>query len=150
MPDSPLLAYMHAYRETKQWRIYMGKRAYSSPYAVGACMMTSSNGNFFRVTGPLWGESTGQRWIPLTKGEWRGSLMFLCCYSEQAVEQTLDKPVIRDVMTVMWSRPKAEWNASEATLHDMRKWIQRNRYEKYNGQQCKNGVRVLWVIYAWV
>ena len=30
--------------------------------------MTSSNGNIFRVTGrlPVWGESTGHRWIPLT------------------------------------------------------------------------------------
>ena len=27
-------------------------------------IMTSSNGNTFRVTGPLWGESTGDRWIP--------------------------------------------------------------------------------------
>ena len=26
-------------------------------------MMTSSNGNSFRVTGPLWGASTGHRWI---------------------------------------------------------------------------------------
>ena len=25
-------------------------------------MMTSSNGNIFRVTGPLWGEFTGHRW----------------------------------------------------------------------------------------
>ena len=30
-------------------------------------MMTSSNGNIFRVTGPLCGEFTGDRWIPLTK-----------------------------------------------------------------------------------
>ena len=30
-------------------------------------MMTSPNGNIFRVTGPLCGEFTGQRWIPLTK-----------------------------------------------------------------------------------
>ena len=30
-------------------------------------MMTSSNGNIFRVTGPLWEESTDHRWIPLTK-----------------------------------------------------------------------------------
>ena len=29
--------------------------------------MTSSNGNIFRVTGPLWGEYTGHWWIPLTK-----------------------------------------------------------------------------------
>ena len=30
-------------------------------------MMTSSNGNIFRVTGPLCWEFTGHRWIPLTK-----------------------------------------------------------------------------------
>ena len=30
-------------------------------------MMTSSNGNIFRVTGPLCGEFIGQRWIPRTK-----------------------------------------------------------------------------------
>ena len=40
-------------------------------------MMTSSNGNIFRVTGPLCGEFTGHRWIPLTKasdtgGGWGG------------------------------------------------------------------------------
>ena len=29
-------------------------------------MMTSWNGNIFRVTGPLCGEFTGHRWIPLT------------------------------------------------------------------------------------
>ena len=33
----------------------------------GGIMMTSSNGNIFRVTGPLCGEFTGHRWIPLTK-----------------------------------------------------------------------------------
>ena len=30
-------------------------------------MMTSPNGNIFRVTGPLWRESTGHRWISLTE-----------------------------------------------------------------------------------
>ena len=30
-------------------------------------MMTSSNGNIFRITGTLCGEFTGHRWIPLTK-----------------------------------------------------------------------------------
>ena len=39
------------------------------------CMMTSLNGNIFRVTGPLLRESTGHRWIPL-KGQWRRALMF--------------------------------------------------------------------------
>ena len=35
-------------------------------------MMTSSNGNIFRVTGHL----CGPRWIPHIKGQWRGALMF--------------------------------------------------------------------------
>ena len=30
-------------------------------------MMTSTNGNIFRITGPLCGEFTGHRWIPRTK-----------------------------------------------------------------------------------
>ena len=33
----------------------------------GYSMMTSSNGNIFRVTGPLCGEFTGIRGIPHTK-----------------------------------------------------------------------------------
>ena len=39
-------------------------------------MMTSSNGNIFRITGHLYGEFTGRRWIPLHKGQWCGALMF--------------------------------------------------------------------------
>ena len=31
---------------------------------MSTIMMTSSNGNIFRVTGPLCGEFTGPRWIP--------------------------------------------------------------------------------------
>ena len=38
-------------------------------------IMTSSNGNIFRVTGHLCGEFTGPRWIPRTS-QWRGALMF--------------------------------------------------------------------------
>ena len=36
------------------------------PYYLRS-MMTSSNGNIFRVTGPSCGEFTGHRWIPRTK-----------------------------------------------------------------------------------
>ena len=38
-------------------------------------MMTSSNGNIFRVTDLLCGEFTGLRWILRTKAQWRGALM---------------------------------------------------------------------------
>ena len=48
--------------------------AHAAPFALVGwllvttkTMVTSSNGNIFHVTGPLWGESIGQRWIPLTK-----------------------------------------------------------------------------------
>ena len=40
-------------------------------------MMTSSNGNIFRVTGPLFGEFTGHRWISLTKASDAELLCFL-------------------------------------------------------------------------
>ena len=41
-----------------------------------ACMMTSSNGNIFRVTGHLCGEFTGHRWIPRTKASDKGCDVF--------------------------------------------------------------------------
>ena len=41
-------------------------------------MMTSSNGNIFRVTGPLFGEFTGHRWIPLTKASDVLMLSLIC------------------------------------------------------------------------
>ena len=69
-----------------------------------ALIVTSSTGNVFPVAGPLWGESTGHRWIPLRKGQLHGPLMFLCCWSDQRVEQKYDWPVIRDAMTVIWCR----------------------------------------------
>ena len=47
-------------------------------------MMTSSNGKICRVTGPLWGEFSGHRWIPLTNGQWRGALVFslICAWAD--------------------------------------------------------------------
>ena len=39
-------------------------------------MMTSPNGNIFRVTGHLCWEFTGPRWISRSKGQWRSALMF--------------------------------------------------------------------------
>ena len=47
-------------------------------------MITSWNGNIFRVTGPLWGESIGHRWIPQTQS----SDAELWCFLWSAPEQT--------------------------------------------------------------
>ena len=43
-------------------------------------MMTSSNGNIFRVTGHLSREFTGPRWIPRTKASDAGLWYFLCVW----------------------------------------------------------------------
>ena len=40
---------------------------YYTVVLLSSNIMTSSNGNIFRVTGPLCGEFTGHRWLPLTK-----------------------------------------------------------------------------------
>ena len=45
-------------------------------------MMTSSNGNIFRVTGHLCGEFTGPRWIPRTKASEAELWCFLWSASE--------------------------------------------------------------------
>ena len=50
-------------------------------------MMTSSNGNIFRTTGPLWGDSTGDGWIPHTKTS-NAELSCFLYAPEQTVEQT--------------------------------------------------------------
>ena len=59
-------------------------------YTMFYDMMTSSNGNIFRVTGPLWGEFTGHQWIPLTKA----SDVELWCFLWSAPEQTLEQNII--------------------------------------------------------
>ena len=51
-------------------------------------MMTSSNGNIFRVTGPLCGEFTGDRWIPRTKA----SDAELWCLFDLRHNKVLSKP----------------------------------------------------------
>ena len=51
----------------KSTNSYIDKPLYQMLLMRSFLMMTSSNGNIFRVTGPLCGEFVGHRWIPLTK-----------------------------------------------------------------------------------
>ena len=58
--------------------IYTFRGLYGGPY-----IMTSSNGNIFRVTGTLWGKPS---WSPVDsshKGQWCGALMFslICAWT---------------------------------------------------------------------
>ena len=62
---------LHMHKHSNEWRM---------------CMMTSSNGNIFRVTGHLCGEFTGPRWIPHTKA----SDAKLWCLLWSAPESTVE------------------------------------------------------------
>ena len=55
----------------------------------------------FSVTGPLRGESTGCRWIPLTKVSDAELRCFLWSVPEKTVEQTLETPVIWDAIALI-------------------------------------------------
>ena len=54
------------YREKYYYEVCISWRPNSGHVPWGFFMMTSSNRNIFRVTGPLCGEFTGHRWIPRT------------------------------------------------------------------------------------
>ena len=77
------------------WNIYMDIKSHSVGVSEATellrqlwnmVMMTSSNGNIFRVTGLLCGEFTGPRWIPRTKA----SDAEIWCYLWSASERTLE------------------------------------------------------------
>ena len=57
------------------------------PISQYRCTMTSSNGNIFRVTGPLWEETTGHQWISLTKASNMEVWCFLWSVPKQAVSE---------------------------------------------------------------
>ena len=63
-------------------------------------MMTSSNGNIFRVSGLLCGEFTGHRWIPHTKASDAELWCFLWSAPEPTTAQTMGTPVIWDAIAL--------------------------------------------------
>ena len=64
-------------------------------------MMMSSNGNIFHITGPLWGESTGHRWIPLTKASDAELRYFLWSAYEHTFAPTIEMLVIWDAIALI-------------------------------------------------
>ena len=64
-------------------------------------VITSSNGNIFRVTGPLCGEFNGHWWIPLTKASDAGLCCFIWSAAEQTVVQMVETPVIWDAIALI-------------------------------------------------
>ena len=62
--------------------------------------MTSSNGNIFRIIGPLWGESSGGFSPPPQRQETRSFIVFWSA-PEQTVKQTLETPAIWDPIALI-------------------------------------------------
>ena len=63
--------------------------------------MISSDGNIFWVTGPLLGESTGHRWIPLTKASYVELWCFIWSAPEETVQQRIEILVIWDTIELI-------------------------------------------------
>ena len=63
--------------------------------------MTLPNGNIFRITGPLWEEFTGRRWIPLTKASDAELGRFLWSAPEQKGQQIIETQVIWDTIALI-------------------------------------------------
>ena len=57
--------------------------------------------HILRVTGPLWGESTGHQWIPPTKASEAELWCFIWSAPEQTVEQKNETPVIWDAIVLI-------------------------------------------------
>ena len=69
-------------------------------------IMTSPNGNIFRVTAYLYREFDGRRWIPFTKASDAELWCFRLSRPEQTAEKTIETPVIWDAnelfITSLW------------------------------------------------
>ena len=64
----------------------------------------------FRVTGPLSGESTAERWIPLTKASRAELWWFLWSAPQYKTEQTIGMPVIWNAIAVIITPLQLEFN----------------------------------------
>ena len=86
-------------------------------------MMTSSNRNIFRVTGPLWGEFTGQRWICLTKTS-PAELSGFVCLNNGWVNNRDASDLRRhyDVTVMNNYRYWKEWNYGEISIKLGLRW----------------------------
>ena len=84
--------------------VWAGQHLYIVLVELGdiKCMMTSPNGNIFRVAGPLWGESTGHRWIPHTHANDMKLWYFLWSVPQQIIKMPVIWGTIILNKTSLW------------------------------------------------
>ena len=78
----------------------LGLQSWCHVFLFMSLMMTSSNGNIFRVTGALCGEFTGHRWIPFTKASDTELWCFYLRLNKRLLK-TIAKPVIWDTIALI-------------------------------------------------
>ena len=86
-----------------------GQGAHSSACKKQHIIMTSSNGNIFRVTGPLWGESTDDRWIVATVLSFLLELTHWGRHKMDAISQTTFSSAF-SLMKIFELRLKFHWS----------------------------------------
>ena len=106
---------------------------YESASVSEIIITTSWNGNSFRDTGLLWGESTGHHWIPLIKASDSEIWCFLWSAPEQKAEKTNGTPVIWDaivlIMTLLYCECGYYLNQCWLTLNRVH-WLSCERNSK--------------------
>ena len=81
-------------------------------YVGSISYITTAQGNIqHNITGPLWGESTGDRWIPLTKASDAELWCLLWSVPEQTVEQTIETLGFEKPSRSLWRhRNEIQWD----------------------------------------
>ena len=107
------------------------KRPVWKQWLIDDVMTWNLFSHYWPFTGPLWRESTGHRWIPLTKGISVGVffVVFLCCF-----EQTVEVAVVWDwvisvttlIQVIIWRlflpRPLLTWSNNDRLWDPQQQW----------------------------
>ena len=96
-------------------------------------IMTSSNGNIFRVAGPLCGKFTASRWIPAQRPVARSFDFSLICARINGWVYNCEAGDSRTIRGIyVWLLP-ASWRPSSITIISMN-WLQHSRHNESRKQ----------------
>ena len=80
--------------------------------------MTSWHGDTFRITDPLWKETTGPRWIPSQRVS-NEELWYFLWWNHYHPKQTVDKillPAILDALALMWNDCDGRYHSPDVRI----------------------------------
>ena len=126
--------YLTPWKNSQQWL----------PFEWDSLMETLSNENIFRLVGPLWGESNGHQWIPLTKTSDAELWFFLGSAPEQTIKQIIETLVIRDAIALIMTHCYAGYCWCHIDLNTMRR--------RQNGRHFPDDIFkcTFWIENGWI